>query len=172
MGKNVKKIQNMLTGNHNPTIQVGYGDQESKHHAIGDTWTDSDGYEWEQRDGYQTKKGGNMTSVGIFSKQCKDCKKNCVHKRDVDTFKRMDRCFHCQINFEVFLKSRTIGENGNKWQFWVKLQSLKRWESIDKEVEDLMIQNSEVKYNDNKLTNSLANYNQELTKESIRKTTT
>ena len=171
MGKNIKKIQNMLLGNEDSSIQVGYGDQESKHRSVGDTWTDSDGYEWEQKEGFQVKKS-SMPGVGIFDKQCKDCKKNCVQKRDVDTFKRMDRCFTCQIDFEVFLKSRRIGENGNKWDFWVKLQMLKRWESIDKEVEDFIIHNSEVKHNDRKLLNSLANYNQELTRDSIKKTTT
>jgi hypothetical protein len=171
MGKNVKKIQNMLMGNHESKVQVGYGDQESDYHSVGDEWTDSDGYKWRQENGYRVKVS-SLPSVGIFTKQCKDCKKNCVHKRDVDTFNRMDRCFTCQIDFEVFLKSRRIGENGNKHQFWVKLQMLKRWESIDKEVEDLIIQNSEVKHNDNKLLNSLANYNQEMTRESIRKTTT
>tara|TARA_Y100001938_G_C7895914_1_gene332105 strand:- start:115 stop:630 length:516 start_codon:yes stop_codon:yes gene_type:complete len=171
MGKNVKKIQNMLMGNHDSNIQVGYGDQESKHRSVGDTWTDSDGVQWEQKDGYQVKKT-NTPAVGIFTKQCKDCKKNCVHERDIDTFKRMDRCFACQINFEVFLKSRRIGENGNKWQFWLKLQMLQRWQAIDNEIEDMIRHNSEVQFNDNKLTNSLANYNQELTRESIRKTTT
>ena len=171
MGKNVKKIQNMLTGNHTPTIQVGYGDQESKHRSVGDKWTDSEGYEWEQKEGFKVKKS-SLPGVGIFTKQCKDCKKNCVHRRDVDTFNRMDSCIACQINFEVFLKSRRIGENGNKWQFWVKLQALQRWQSIDKEIEDMIRHNSEVKFNDDRLTNSLANYNQELTRESIRKTTT
>jgi hypothetical protein len=161
----------MLMGNHDSNIQVGYGDQESKHRSVGDTWTDSDGVQWEQKDGYQVKKT-NTPAVGIFTKQCKDCKKNCVHERDIDTFKRMDRCFACQINFEVFLKSRRIGENGNKWQFWLKLQMLQRWQAIDNEIEDMIRHNSEVQFNDNKLTNSLANYNQELTRESIRKTTT
>ncbi len=31
MGKNVKKIQNMLMGNHESKVQVGYGDQESNY---------------------------------------------------------------------------------------------------------------------------------------------
>tara|TARA_R100000808_G_C2102273_1_gene118971 strand:+ start:360 stop:875 length:516 start_codon:yes stop_codon:yes gene_type:complete len=171
MGKNVKKIQNMLLGKEDSSIQVGYGDQESKHRSVGDKWTDSEGYEWIQHNGYR-EKVRTLPSVGIFTKQCKDCKKNCVHKRDVDTFKRMDRCFACQINFEVLLKSKRIGENGNKWQFWVKLQMLQRWTAIDNEVEDMIKQNSEVQFNDHKLTNTLANYNQELTRESIRKTTT
>ena len=48
----------------------------------------------------------------------------------------MDRCYHCQLNFEVDLQSKKIGENGNKWQFWVKLEQLKRWIDMDKEALD------------------------------------
>ena len=48
---------------------------------------------------------------------------------------------------------------------------LRRWTSIDKEIEELTLYNRENKLNDSKLTNALANYNQELTRESIKKTT-
>ena len=36
MGKNLQKVQDMLDGNYGGKTQVGYGDQESKHHSIGD----------------------------------------------------------------------------------------------------------------------------------------
>ena len=70
MGKNVKKIQDMLTGNYGGKIQVGYGDQESKHRSVGDKWTDSDGIEWEQKNGFYAKVN-KLPSVGIFSKNVK-----------------------------------------------------------------------------------------------------
>ena len=172
MGKNVKKIQNMLMGNHDSKVQVGYGDQESDYHAVGDKWTDSDGIEWEQKNGYRERINQRVANVGLFDKQCKDCDKNCNNdKRDKETFMRMDRCFHCQINFEVDLKASRIGQNNNKHYFWVKLQMLKRWETIDKEIEEITLHNLENKVNDKQLTNMLANYNQELTRESISKTT-
>ena len=66
MGKNIQKIQDMLSGNHKK-IQVGYGDQEVKHRQVGDRWTDSEGIEWEQKDGFYTKVR-TMPDVGIFSK--------------------------------------------------------------------------------------------------------
>ena len=94
-------------------VQVGYHKYEQKR-KIGERWTDSDGKEWIQHKGYR-KSVSKLPDVGIFRYQCKECKKNCVERRDIDTFKRMDRCFVCQINFEVFLKSRRIGEKGNKW---------------------------------------------------------
>ena len=172
MGKNVKKIQDMLTGNYGGKIQVGYGDQESKHRQVGDRWTDSDGVEWEQKNGFYTKVS-SMPAVGMFSKQCKDCKKNCSMTngdvRHYDTWKRTERCFHCQINFEVDLKSKKIGKNGNKWQFWVKLQMLQRWDAIDKEIEQLVFENSDVKVNDKALMNALANENERKAREDVKK---
>ena len=131
MGKNIKKIQDMLMGTTERTVQVGFGDQEvEQKRKVGDKWTDSDGKKWEQKPYGRVSVGS--VKVGIFRYQCKECKKNCVDRRDIDTFKRMDRCFHCQINFECDLKNIKIGENGNKWYFWVKLQMLRRWTSIDK----------------------------------------
>ena len=167
MSKNIKKIQSMLRGDHKPTIQVGYTPDEPRR-EVGDKWTDSDGNEWERRKGYNMKLN-RLPKVGIFRYQCKACKKNCVKRIDIDTFKRMDRCYHCQINFEVDLKASKIGENNNKHYFWVKLMMLRRWKSIDKEIEDAVFHNSDVKYNDKKLLNSLANYNQEVTRDSINK---
>tara|TARA_B100000902_G_scaffold138748_1_gene136893 strand:- start:63 stop:590 length:528 start_codon:yes stop_codon:yes gene_type:complete len=172
MGKNIKKIQDMLTGDYQSKIQVGYGDQSSKHHAVGDKWTDSDGVEWEQKNGFYTKVN-KLPAVGIFSKNCKECGKNCSKTngdiRHFDTWKRMERCFHCQINFESDLKAMKIGENGNKWIFWVKLQMLKRWETIDQEVQHLVFENSDVKVNDKALMNALANENVRQAREDVKK---
>ena len=51
MSKNLQRVQDMLDGNYQSKIQVGYSKTE-KQRKIGDRWTDSDGKEWEQRDGY------------------------------------------------------------------------------------------------------------------------
>ena len=172
MGKNVKKIQDMLTGNYDKRIQVGYGDQESKHRSIGDKWTDSDGVEWEQKNGFYTKVN-KLPSVGIFSKKCKDCGRDCspVHKKQPhhDTWKRFERCFYCQINYEVLLKSKKIGKNNNKWNFWMKIQILKRWDTIDEEIQHIVFENSEVKVNDKALMNALANENERQAREEVKK---
>ena len=170
MSKNIKKIQNMLLGKDERKIQVGVGDQEIEPtRKVGDKWTDSDGDRWEQKDGFKVKLG-KLPGVGLFRHQCKSCEKNCVQQRDIDTFKRMGRCFHCQINFEVDLKTMRIGENSNKWHFWVKLQALQRWDAIDKEYEEMMLHNLDVKHNDKSLLNAIANFNQEETRNKINKT--
>ena len=171
MGKNLQRVQDMLDGNYQSKIQVGYSKTEEKR-KIGDRWVDSDGKEWEQKDGYISSVS-KSPPVGIFSKVCKDCGKNCsrmqADKRHFETWKRMERCFHCQINYEMDLKNMKIGENGNKWYFWVKLQMLQRWDAIDQEVQHLVFENSDVKHNDKALVNALANENQRQAREAAKK---
>ena len=110
------------------------GGEKEETRKVGDKWTDSEGVEWEQKEGYISKIS-RLPGVGIFDKQCKDCEKNCVKSYDKETHIRMGRCYYCQIDFEVKLKGIKIGNHGNKWQFWVKLQRLRAWDSIDKEIE-------------------------------------
>tara|TARA_B100000073_G_scaffold282087_1_gene242881 strand:- start:378 stop:899 length:522 start_codon:yes stop_codon:yes gene_type:complete len=165
MGKNIQKVQDMLDGNFKSKVQVGYSTAE-KHRKVGDKWTDSDGYQWEQKEGFQVKTG-NAPAVGLFSKQCKDCKQNCSKnngdKRHYDTWVRFDRCFHCQINFEIDLKSKKFGENNNLWYFWVKLHTLQRWTAIDKEIGEYMETYWEEGKNmfDKSVVNAIANENLE-----------
>ena len=160
---NLRRIQDVLDDKHDGTIQSGYT-PENITHNIGDIWTDSDGVKWEQKAGYRVKLS-NTGNIGIFDKQCKDCDKPCTKSFDVDTYNRMDRCYNCQVQFEEDLKwkkKNRIGKNGNKWQFWVKLQQLKRWESIDRDMEQLV----EANYQENKknpfdmsVANAMANAN-------------
>ena len=96
--QNLSKVRDMLTGTHKAKTQVGYGDQERViPRGIGERWTDLEGVEWEQCKGY-VKKVTSLPDVGIFSKNCKKCGKNCsrmqADKRHFETWKRMERCFH------------------------------------------------------------------------------
>ena len=160
--KNLEKVQSYLDGTHQEKIQFGYT-PDNVEHKVGDIWSDSDGVKWEQRDGYRSKI--SKVNVGMFSKQCKDCSKYCTKSFDVDTYNRMNRCYKCQTTFELDLKYKSknrIGKSGNKWQFWIKLQELKRWDSIDREVEQLVLDNHEQnKKNpfDKSIVNAMANAN-------------
>ena len=151
--KNLSKVQDMLDGNYNNKIQVGMHTPENIHanRKVGDTWTDSDGKMWEQKEGYRSSIK-NTPDVGLFSKVCKDCDKNCDNtKMDKDTHIRMGRCYYCQIDFEVDLKSK------GKWEEWVMDQETQRWEAVLKEMADLEKQNSENNPYDKSLANALAN---------------
>jgi hypothetical protein len=159
MGKNIRKIQQMLSGEFGKKTQSGY-EPKTIDRKVGDIWTDSEDIKWEQRKGYKIKISG-LPGVGILGDQCKDCKKG-ILKKGVhrDTYNRMGRCYHCQINFEVDLQSKRIGKNGNKWQFWVKLQNLKRWTDIDKEAEDIINEMADqISPFDLSVANALANEN-------------
>ena len=91
ISKNLQKVQDMLDDKHERKIQSGYLPTEETH-KVGDRWFDSEGREWEQKNGYYSKV--SKIEHGIFSKQCKDCEKTCdLNKRDLDTWKRMNRCF-------------------------------------------------------------------------------
>ena len=161
--KNLEKVQSYLDGTHQGKIQSGYTSIEEKH-EIGDKWFDSEGIQWEQMNGYYSKVS-KMGNVGIFSKQCKDCDKPCTKSFDVDTYDRMNRCYNCQTTFELDLKyekKNRIGQNGNKWQFWIKLQELKRWDARDREIEQFVFnRHEENKINpfDKSVANAMANAN-------------
>ena len=60
--------------------------------------------------------------------KCNDCDKLILKNLDQDTYNRMQRCYHCQINFEVDLKAK------NKWKDWVMGLEKERWESVEKEL--------------------------------------
>ena len=78
--KNLQRVQDMLDDKHESKIQVGYSTAEQTH-KVGDRWTDSDGREWEQKNGYRT----NITKLanrGIVDHKCSDCEKYIVKSWD------------------------------------------------------------------------------------------
>jgi len=128
MGKNLQKVQDMLDGNHKNKIQVGYSSQDEKR-EVGDKWTDSDGNEWEQKEGYRTKntREGHHHS---WDNKCSGCKKLIVKKWDKDTHKADGRCYYCQMDYEIDLKaSKPI-----RWFAYRRLKELKNMKSLEKEM--------------------------------------
>ena len=91
-------------------------------------WTDVDDVTWEQKEGFRVKVS-KTAHVGVFPHQCKDCGENCdTNKRNKATYLRMERCYYCQLNFEVDLQAK------GKWKEWVMGQEEKRWEAYLKEM--------------------------------------
>jgi hypothetical protein len=153
--KNLQKIQDMVDGNFEGNVQVGYGDQEVSYRKIGDRWTDSDGNVWEQKNGYAVK-NPDKTGRG-FGDNCTDCEKLITKHgnggADRDTYNRFQRCYHCQINFEIDLKSK------GKWNDWVVEQEKMRWETVMKEITELTKKNLENNPFDRSVVNAMANEN-------------
>ena len=131
--KNLAKVQSMLDGTYGGKTQVGYSTVE-EHRKVGDKWTDSEGYKWEQKEGFQVKSGGSMPAVGMFNHQCKDCGKNCSPKMskpwDRDCFKADGRCYHCQTNYELDLKF----DKPIRWFAYRRLKDFKNMESLEKDM--------------------------------------
>jgi hypothetical protein len=157
--KNLAKVQSMLDGTYGGKIQSGYSPTQEIRN-VGDKWTDSEGYKWEQKDGFRVKSGGGSVSVGMFSHQCKDCKKNCSPKTakpwDRDTWKADGRCYHCQLNYELDLKF----DKPIRLFAYRRLKDLQNMESLEKDmvqwVEEITEQRKQNPY-DTKVANALAN---------------
>jgi hypothetical protein len=160
MGKNTERIQSMLSGDYKRKLQVGYSTAEERR-EVGDKWTDLDGVEWEQRKGYRMKIS-KMADVGIFHMQCKDCNSNCsLEKKHIKTYNRFERCWYCQVDFEIKLKSWP-----GKWEAWVRLQQLNNMDSIERDLIQALEENEKLdkkKIFDKSVANALANSNVEMT---------
>ena len=166
MGKNLQKVQDMLDGNFKTKIQVGQYAPTEETRKVGDKWTDSEGYEWEQKEGFKVKSAGSMPAVGMFNHQCKDCGKNCSPKMakpwDKDVFKADGRCYYCQLDYEIDLKA----DKPIRWFAYRRLKDLQNMKAIEKEMEQWVDEISKEKEQnpfDMKVANAIANGEVEFT---------
>ena len=168
--KNLAKVQSMLDGTYGGKTQVGYSPVDEIR-KVGDKWIDSEGYQWEQKDGFQVKSAGSMPAVGMFNHQCKDCGKNCSPKTakgwDRDCWKADGRCYHCQMNYELDLSF----DKPIRWFAYRRLKDLQNMDALEKDmiqwVEEISKQRKQNPY-DMKVANALANGEVEM---SIKKNT-
>ena len=155
MGKNLQKVQDMLDGNFKNKIQSGYvANNIHEGRKIGDKWTDSDGVEWEQKDGYRSKVS-RMANVGLGD-NCKSCESLIIKKWDKDTYKADGRCYHCQINYELDLQF----EAPIRWFAYRRLKDFQNMKAIEKEMEqwvDEIEKRKSEKIFDKSVANALAN---------------
>jgi len=168
--KNLAKVQSMLDGTYGGKIQSGYSTVQEVR-QVGDKWTDSEGYEWEQKDGFQVKSGGSMPARGMFNHQCKDCKKNCSPKTskgwDRDCWKADGRCYHCQMNYELDLQF----DSKLRWFAYRRLKDFKNMDALEKDMEQWVEEITEERKNnpfDETIANAMANGEVEM---SIKKNT-
>ena len=154
--KNLQKVQDMLDGKGTGKIISGYSTVEETH-KVGDRWFDSDGKEWEQKNGYRT----NITKLanrGIVDNKCSDCEAYIVKKWDKEIFKFNGRCYYCQIDFEAELKGT------GKFDEWKEAQDKRikegYIEKFEEENKELVkeIANLENPF-DTKIANAMSNAN-------------
>ena len=153
MGKNIEKVKKLIAGvGGKGGIRVGYTPKSVSMRKEGEEWTEANGRSWKIENG-KRKQITKVPPRGFD--ECKDCKKLILKKIDQDTYNRMQKCFHCQLNFEVDLKAE------GKWEDWVKEQEEKRWEAVlaeyEAEMKDLKGTKSSF---DKTVANALANHEQ------------
>ena len=161
--KNLAKVQSMIDGTYSSEygkLQVGQYEPKEETRKVGDKWVDSDGVQWEQKEGFKVK--GKMRRHYSWDQNCEDCGTNCgstkgeSNKRNNKTFIRMGRCYYCQIDFEMKLKRE------GKWEDWVKEMETKRWETVLAEYEAEMNLHDESKGPfDKTVANAIANHEHE-----------
>ena len=146
---NIEKIQKMVKGIYNRPIQTGYEGKTVQQRKEGEEWTEANGRSWKIENG----KRKQITKVPPrgFDK-CNDCSKLILKTIDQDTYNRMQRCYHCQIDFECVLKEK------GEWEDWVKDQEKKRWETVlaEYEAEMELVEDSETLKFDKKVANAIA----------------
>ena len=157
--KNLQKVQDMLDDKFDRKIQVGYLTVEETH-KVGDKWFDSDGKEWEQKNGYRTNVT-KLAKAGI-AEQCSDCEKYIVTGWDKDIYIFNGRCYYCQIEFEAELKT------SGKYDEWLEGQNKRikegYVEKFEKENEELVKEIAKLENPfDMKVANALANGEVEMT---------
>ena len=145
---NIEKIQKMVKGIYDRKIQVGYIGKVIR--KEGEEWEDYNGRKWKIENG-KRKQITKIPSRG-FDK-CNDCEKLILKTVDQQTYNRMQRCYHCQLEFEADLHQK------GEWQNWVKEQEEKRWKAVLKEYESEMELNKDANPFDKEVANSLANEN-------------
>lgn len=109
--EDVKKLLNNQHESQNQ-IQVGYGGETTDRpiRKVGDKWTDSDGNEWEQKEGYSMKLGKEWQQelhqyLNSFPKCPKETCTCAMPKRMDEKMKMIHgMCFDCVIDMEAVIK--------------------------------------------------------------------
>ena len=147
---NIKRIQDLVSGNYRNNIQTGYEGKTDHQRKEGEEWTDARGRSWKIEDG----KRKQITKVPPrgFDK-CKDCEKLILKTIDQQTYDRFQKCKYCQMEFEENLKRK------GEWEDWVKEMEEKRWERVLAEYESEMNLHDESKGAfDKTVANAIANH--------------
>ena len=147
---NIEKIKKMAKGIYNRPIQVGYEGKTVHQRKEGEEWIAARGRRWTIEEG-KRKQITKIPPRG-FDK-CSDCEKLILKDIDQETYNRMQRCYHCQIDFECDLKDK------GEWENWVKEMETKRWEAVLAEYESEMelINKADSPF-DKTIANALANH--------------
>ena len=139
MGKlnNIKAIRQMLDGQHRTQSRTSVGYQKNsdvQHHKVGDVWTDANGDEWIQHDGFKIKTGKlkeirDLLESKKMPANCPKCNEPMVKRLDKKFWVLEKHCFDCQVAFEHNLRIE------GKYESYEKSKILKNAEAWLKDAE-------------------------------------
>jgi hypothetical protein len=107
--QNIRAITQMLSGTHKSQTKttVGYQSKKDEPRNVGDKWVDSNGVEWEQKDGYKVSSAKVLDAVRnalksyMLPKICPICNKDMKdNKYNRKMWKVHKMCFDCVIEME------------------------------------------------------------------------
>ncbi len=106
----IQDVKELLKGQHSSqtSIQVGYGGEveEKISRKVGDKWTDADGNEWEQKEGYSIKLGKEwQQELHSYLNTFPNCRKEvctCTLPKKIDEKMKMvhGMCLDCVTEME------------------------------------------------------------------------
>lgn len=144
---NIEKIKKMVKGVYNRKVQIGYQSKTISQRKEGEEWVDARGHSWVVKNG-KRKQVTKIPPRGFDN--CNDCEKMILKDIDQQTYDRMSRCYHCQLEFEADLHRK------GEWQDWVTSMEEKRWESVLKEYKQEMKEIKDKNQFDEQVANAIA----------------
>jgi hypothetical protein len=106
--KNTETIKKFLDGTHRSQTRTvtGWKAADKKKRAVGEIWTDENGYEWEQMDGYRIKHGklDELRDFLYVPKTCPKCSNPMTKRLDKKYWNIHKMCSDCAILMETHLK--------------------------------------------------------------------
>jgi hypothetical protein len=108
--RNIEAIRKMLDGTHRMQTKKSFGyEKQNVTRNVGDVWTDENGVEWEQKEGYKINRGkfdelrAYLQSLKMPS-TCPKCSGEMKGKAHEKMWKLFKHCLNCQVEAEHKMK--------------------------------------------------------------------
>ena len=129
--KVMKKIGDIISGNSikaksKPVVFSFYTPPQEPERKIGDRWIDSNGYDWEQFNGYKVrlpKIDANDVKGYVMPHSCPKCHKPLKHQLDQKMWRIHELCFDCVQDFETDLRAKGLYKEYERQRIMANIRS-------------------------------------------------
>jgi len=110
--KNIKAINEMIRGQHRSQTKSTVGFENNKSdRVLGEVWTDDNGQNWVQKDGYKSKVSRfDKIRKLINATECPECKKK-ITRFDKQFITREKKCHDCIVKQETLMECEGYTKN-------------------------------------------------------------